>query len=140
MHHEHHHKEDIEMIVNDDSKMEKIIKQEVRPDVKMQDQEKEKEKNLKPLKPISEKTKSEPVLSSHKPKIRGMAPMTPSLSTKLKVDMSMEKKKSPTKNHTAPLEDTPDEKMRSETPKTKTVNSSKSNKETKEKKRKRKSQ
>ena len=75
-------REDIEMIINDDKKLESIIKEEINDNVSIS--------NEKPiprsLETTANKTKSDPNLSVHKPKIKHQVSMTPSLNSKLKYE------------------------------------------------------
>ena len=88
--------EDIEMIINDDKKLESIIKEEINDDFSMN--------NEKPiprsLETTANKTKSDANLSVHKPKIKYQMSMTPSLNSKLKYEgLIKERKILPTKKY-----------------------------------------
>jgi hypothetical protein len=87
-------KQDIEMIVNNDQIMQSIIKEENDPAQQIAYKQ-------------SSVSKSDTKLSVHKPNIKHLAPMTPSLSSKLKCDIMKpfhKKMTTPVKCHTAPLE------------------------------------
>ena len=114
-------KEDIEMIINDDKKLESIIKEEINDDVSMSN-----EKPIpKSLETTANKTKSDTNLSVHKPKIKHQMSMTPSLNSNLKYkELIKERKVLPSKNNTTPLKSSKDKIMKSEISSVKNIKSS----------------
>lgn len=127
MQEDHHHsddnKADIDMIVNDDKMMESIIKEEVNKDIKMITEP--------PKLKVSETCISVPIkeegkMSIQKSKIKHIAPITPSVSHKMKAESLSAQKPSLIKNNTAPVEIKKDKIVKAEHLNLKTLKNSKS--------------
>lgn len=112
MHTEQDYNLDSDMIINDDKMLKDYIKQEIDSDIKMaHDKER-----IKPLNEVPVNIKNEGNMSVHKPKIKHMAPITPSLPSKSKSETMNDQKCSLLNNHTAPLEMSQDKIMTQEAP------------------------